>query len=111
MGPARLEWPLNPIQPGLAYGERLIPQIIDEQADATPNRVIGKLAKSLYINDGFIEITIKQLASAINFTSWWIEQQLGEGNSCSKTIAYLVRTSKCNDQTSNITFCRLLGRK
>ncbi|TVY13347.1 Non-canonical non-ribosomal peptide synthetase FUB8 [Lachnellula arida] len=73
------------------YGQRILPKHVDELAAATPNRVLGMIARSSDISKGFIELSTTQLANAVNYTSWWIEDQIGKSSNF-ETIAYLGAT-------------------
>jgi len=73
------------------YGQRILPKLVDELAAATPNRVLGMIARSSDISKGFIELSTTQLANAVNYTSWWIEDNIGKSSNF-ETIAYLGAT-------------------
>ncbi|TVY28697.1 Non-canonical non-ribosomal peptide synthetase [Lachnellula hyalina] len=73
------------------YGQRILPKLVDELAAATPNRVLGMIARSSDVSKGFIELSTTQLANAVNYTSWWIEDHIGKSSNF-ETIAYLGAT-------------------
>lgn len=77
------------LPPGGPIGERLVVQVVDDLARRTPDRIYATVTKSRYdLTDGFRDITIKQLANAVNSSSWFIHDRFG----ASKTfdvIAYL----------------------
>ncbi|TVY44409.1 Non-canonical non-ribosomal peptide synthetase [Lachnellula subtilissima] len=73
------------------YGQRILPKLVDELAAATPNRVLGMMARSSDISKGFIDLSTTQLANAVNYTSWWIEDHIGKSINF-ETIAYLGAT-------------------
>ncbi|QSZ33879.1 hypothetical protein DSL72_005453 [Monilinia vaccinii-corymbosi] len=63
-----------------AYGQRLVPIMLDEQATNNPDRIIYSLAKTAKAADGFVDISMKRLANSVNRAAWWIEKLLGKGN-------------------------------
>lgn len=79
------------------YGKRLLPQVIDESAEENPHRLVGMMAKSHDISDGFIKVTIGDVANAVNHMAWWIEECVGKSKDF-ETVAYLV--SSTNSLTS-----------
>lgn len=78
--------------PGTAcgpYGQRLVVQVLDELAERDPQRVWATVTKSAYdIDDGFRDITFRQLADAVNKVSWQNEKRFGRSTSFG-VIAYL----------------------
>ena len=74
--------------PDVQYGERLLPQIVDEAATNTPDRIVGKIAKCLDITQGFTNITMSALSRAINFAAHWIDEHLGHASPM-QTFAYV----------------------
>lgn len=72
----------------IQYGERLLPQIVDEAAITTPDRIVGKIAKSSDITNGFTDVTMNGLSHAINFAAHWIDEHLGQSSS-TQTFAYV----------------------
>lgn len=77
--------------PGVRYGERLLPQVVDESALADPNRILGMIPKSTDTSKGWYTLTTKQLSHCVNYAAWWIEGQVGRTEDI-ETIAYLVRS-------------------
>lgn len=72
-----------------SYGERLVVQVVDELASKTPERVWATITRSPYdIDEGFRDITIRQLADAVNCTAWFIHDQFGKSQDFD-VIAYL----------------------
>lgn len=70
------------------YGERLLPNVVDEEATDNPDRIIFSLAKTTKAVDGFVDISSKRLANAVNRAAWWIEKSLGKGNNF-PTVGYV----------------------
>jgi hypothetical protein len=72
-----------------AYGKRLVVHVVDELASKTPERVWATVTKSHSdIENGFQNITFKQLANAVNYASWEISKMHGRSNNF-QVIAYL----------------------
>ena len=72
-----------------SYGERLVVQVMDELASKTPERIWATITRSQYdVDEGFRDITVRQLADAVNCTSWFIHNQFGKSSSF-EVIAYL----------------------
>ncbi|KAF4122906.1 Acyl-CoA synthetase (AMP-forming)/AMP-acid ligase II [Geosmithia morbida] len=59
------------------YGRRMLPCIIDEKARKTPDTVIYSVAKTRNPADGFIDITAKCYANAVNRCARHLEKNLG----------------------------------
>ncbi len=70
------------------YGQRLLPSVVDNYAREDPERIYGKYAVSNKLSDGFQVVTMAQLASAVNFVAWSIQQSVGT-SSTFNTIAYM----------------------
>lgn len=79
-------------KPGLRsgdYGERLVICVVDELAERTPNRVWATISKSSHdIDEGFTDITFRDLAAGVNHVAWLNHRQFGRSNSF-EVIAYL----------------------
>lgn len=71
-----------------AFGERLLPSVVDELAQSTPERVLYSLAKTKNPADGFEDITALNFAKAVDCLSWYIEENLGRGHSF-PTLTYM----------------------
>jgi hypothetical protein len=77
------------------YGERLVPHFIDQIVTDEPKRILGMIVKSSDISEGFRKVTFREFAAAVDFTAWWVEEQLklkGGPN----TIAYIVSRAHFN---------------
>lgn len=70
------------------YGQRLLPQIVDARAKKEPNKLAAAIANSPDISKGFREISYLELANAVNYLSWWLEEKFG-GKGNFEKIAYL----------------------
>ena len=65
------------IQSHDGFGKRLLPTIVDHQANETPNRVLFSIPVSSNAGDRFRDITCSCFANAVNRCAWWIDTQLG----------------------------------
>ncbi|KAL9077911.1 MAG: hypothetical protein Q9157_003178 [Trypethelium eluteriae] len=72
---------------------RLLPSLIDEIAFSDPSRIAFSYPLTLNPEDGFRDITFKELADIINRFSWWIEEKLGRSNSF-ETLTYVGPTDQ-----------------
>jgi acyl-CoA synthetase (AMP-forming)/AMP-acid ligase II len=70
------------------YGYRLLPQIIDERADAHHERPFAAIPRSQKIEDGFDHVSYRTLANAINRCAHWLVQSLGRPQT-TEVICYL----------------------
>lgn len=72
-----------------AYGRRLLPATIDQIATNQPDRAWASLPRTdADLSQGYIEITYRAFAKAINEVSWLIEKHFGRSENF-ETIAYL----------------------
>lgn len=70
-------------------GERLVVQVVDELAEDTPERVYATVTKSPFdIEQGFRNISFRELAGAVNTTAWSISEQVGTSSDFG-VVAYL----------------------
>lgn len=78
--------------PGTAcgpYGERLVVHVVDELARRTPERIWATISRSPYhLDDGFRDITMRQLANAVNCAAWKIDAHFGRSKTFD-VIAFL----------------------
>lgn len=64
------------------YGNRLIASLIDSYAVTDPQRAWASIPRDNQdISKGFIDISYKQFANAINHASWWLETNLNSSES------------------------------
>jgi acyl-coenzyme A synthetase/AMP-(fatty) acid ligase len=68
--------------------QRLLPQIIDFNAEAHPTKLYAIIPQSELLSDGLYEFTYKQFADSINHISRWLDELLGKSQSFD-TIAYI----------------------
>ncbi|KAL8949996.1 MAG: hypothetical protein Q9222_003939 [Ikaeria aurantiellina] len=70
------------------YGSRLLPQVLDALAISDADRIYASVPKSTDLADGFRNLTMLQMATAVNHLAWWLDLQLGK-SSTFETISYL----------------------
>ena len=78
------------------YGNRLIPQLIDERARENPEASVWSVPRAPGFDDefadgladGFYDINYGQVARAINAVAWWIQRHIGRSTTF-KTVAYM----------------------
>lgn len=73
---------------GIAYGRRLVPQVVDELAATDPDRVYAAIPKTSDVQDGYRDVTIAELSSCVNFMARWLEQRFGKSETF-ETITYV----------------------
>ena len=78
------------VDPKIPYGKRLIVSTVEQMAKEDPNRVVCKIAKSSDISKGFSEITIGQVAKAVDYMSYWLQEKLQNKNGQETIISYMV---------------------
>ncbi|KAI9794886.1 MAG: putative NRPS-like protein biosynthetic cluster [Peltula sp. TS41687] len=74
--------------PQMEFGKRLLPQVVDHYAQTEPTRVYASIPKSADMSDGFQDVTMAMMASAVNSFAWWIREKLGE-NDTSRCLSYV----------------------
>jgi hypothetical protein len=87
MAPEKDTWRFP--EPGVRYGERLLPHIVDEEAAKRPGRILGMIPKSSDISKGWTKISTKALANSINLIASWIDEQIVRTGT-TQTVAYIV---------------------
>lgn len=70
-------------------GKRLMADVIDSLAETDPERKVCAMPKSPGTPDEYVDLPVRKLAQAINYTAWWIEEQFGKDGSFRETIAYI----------------------
>ncbi|KAJ5670286.1 acetyl-CoA synthetase-like protein [Penicillium maclennaniae] len=71
-----------------AFERRLLAQTVDHAAKHDPERLFGVVPRGSEMSDGFFNMTMKDLAHAVNVVCWWIEKSIGRA-SCKETLAYM----------------------
>ena len=77
------------------YGKRLLPQIVDYHAQQNPHRVYASYAISADLAEGFHDVTMQQMAQAVDAFAWSLYESIGKSPDF-ETIAYLgVQDIRC----------------
>lgn len=74
--------------PSTLYGERLLPQALDEHCRHDPARVYASIARSVDLAQGFRDVTMRDMASAVDSVAWWLESRIGRSEKF-ETLAYM----------------------
>ncbi|CAK46842.1 hypothetical protein CBS115989_1281 [Aspergillus niger] len=69
-------------------GHRLLPDILDYYAHDEPDRVFAAIPKTKSVTDGFKDISVKKMATAVDHMAWWLERAF-DGVSRKTTLAYI----------------------
>lgn len=69
-------------------GRRLLPVLIDEISTHDPFRIFASIPVSESLLDGFVEISYRDFANAINGMAAWFERQFGGKSSSFETVPY-----------------------
>ena len=67
-------------EPPPQCGKRLLPQLIDQIAKADPDRALVSIPRGADVADGYIDVSFKTLAIAIDRCAWWIDENVGRSN-------------------------------
>ena len=71
------------------YGRRLLLQVLDDLACKTPERPYAAIPTSSRLEDGFRDITFKDIVHCVDCMCWWLLQHLPPGDISFDTICYL----------------------
>lgn len=72
----------------IPYGQRLFPTYLDQLARTNPGRVYASIPKTADVKDGFLDVSIADLARCANFMAKWLEDNFGKSDNF-ETITYL----------------------
>ncbi|RYP71484.1 hypothetical protein DL771_004739 [Monosporascus sp. 5C6A] len=64
-----------------AYGQRLMPSVLDELAKTNPNKLYGAIPSTADVTEGFRDITVADVARCANFMASWIVGRFGRSES------------------------------
>jgi hypothetical protein len=70
------------------FGKRTLPETLDGIAREIPNRQYGTIPISADLNDGFRDISVKQVANGVNGFAFQLEQLYGRSAKF-ETITYM----------------------
>ena len=71
-----------------SYGSRLLPQVVDALARSNPKRIYASFPLSSDCSDGFRDVTMFELANAVDTFAYWLEQNIG-ASTVFETLAYM----------------------
>ena len=64
--------------PAGPFGERLVPHVVDTLAVTDPDRLYASIPRTADVSDGFRDVSMKDLANAINAMAWMLEKVEGK---------------------------------
>ena len=70
------------------YGSRLLPQVVDDLAQHDPKRVYATFPISSDFSQGLRDVTMLELAQAVNKFAYWLEGAIGR-STVFETLAYM----------------------
>ena len=76
----------HPAQPN--YGERFMPQVVDDLARSEPERVYALIPKSPDLSSGFRRVSFADISRATDYCARWIEKTIGLSKTF-ETLAYI----------------------
>ncbi|KAJ9252890.1 hypothetical protein DTO195F2_7311 [Paecilomyces variotii] len=68
--------------------KRLLATTLDRLAEKTPDKLFAVIPQGSELTSGFRDLSMKDLAQAVNLMSWWIENTIGPAQS-RETLAYM----------------------
>ncbi|KAL8668541.1 MAG: hypothetical protein Q9168_006833 [Polycauliona sp. 1 TL-2023] len=71
-----------------AHGQRLLVLVIDDYAADQPDQAWAAVPRSNDLSQGFLDISFKQFAKAINRAAFWLDDRLGASHGSFETFAY-----------------------
>ncbi|KAL8678453.1 MAG: hypothetical protein Q9186_005191 [Xanthomendoza sp. 1 TL-2023] len=60
-----------------AYGRRLLPSILDEDAQLIPERIFAAIPNSADVRDGFQNVVVARIATAVNYLAYQLQSAYG----------------------------------
>lgn len=72
----------------IAYGKRLVPQVLDELDADDPTRVYAAVPKTADLKDGYRDVTVADMARCVNFMAAWLEKKFGKSTTF-ESITYV----------------------
>ncbi|KAJ5766758.1 uncharacterized protein N7511_004374 [Penicillium nucicola] len=72
-----------------SLGKRVMAHVIDSLAEAHPEKKVCSMPGSSNSPETYVDLSVQQLAHAVNFMAWWIEKEFGKSDSYNETLAYL----------------------
>jgi hypothetical protein len=72
----------------MSLHKRLLAATVDDRAETSPNERFAVIPQGTEISHGFRDLSMKDLAQAVNFMCWWIESTIGPAQ-FRETLAYM----------------------
>ncbi len=76
----------GPVEP--PYGSRLLPNVVDELAQSSPERIYATIPLSSDVSQGFRDVTMLEVAESVNHFAFWLEESFGRSSSF-ETLTYM----------------------
>lgn len=70
------------------FGQRLLVTTFEEKARSHPEQAFCLLPRSSDLHNGFYEVTFKQMQTAVDYTTHWLQNNLGPF-SPNETVSYM----------------------
>ncbi|GMG13179.1 unnamed protein product [Aspergillus oryzae] len=70
-------------------GQRLLPHVIDYHAHNDPSRIFNSMPRTQNVADGFRDVDMKTMATAVNFMAWWLDGHFKDVPKEKKVLAYV----------------------
>ncbi|OGM49661.1 putative AMP dependent ligase/synthetase [Aspergillus bombycis] len=70
-------------------GQRLLPHVVDYHAHENPSRVFNSMPRTQNVADGFRDVDMKTMATAVDFMAWWLDDHSKSVPKEKKILAYL----------------------
>lgn len=78
----------NTVKMATAVGSRLLPHLVDNNAEADPDGTFGQILRDNNIPDQWISLSKRQLAKSVDHAAWWFKNTVAK--KCdTTTIAYM----------------------
>ena len=72
----------------LDFGNRMLPQVVDELAKLNPERIYASIPVTSEVTHGFRDISIMDLSQAVNGFAWWLDARMSRRTKF-ETLAYM----------------------
>lgn len=59
------------------YGRRLLPHVLDDEAQVNPHRVFAAISRSNDLSDGFRDVYFAEMANAVNYMAHRLQTMFG----------------------------------
>ena len=69
-------------------GSRILPLVLDELAQQTPQRLYAKVLKDADLSHGFTDVTVAHVSNATHACAWWLSKTIGTSQDF-ETLVYV----------------------